>query len=254
MRHNRIDMEGVVEIAHALNVNLTLKVLDINCHHKKSNGVVPSDDDAAISFAGTLLVNESLVSLDLNASNFSTAGIKALTLALEKNCSLEKLGLLRDKYNRNYDDDSDGDLDDVARDDDIFVNDKVNEICNMLSTNNILTTLSLYNAGISTHDVKLIVNALQQNITLRILSLRMNRIEDDGAELIANMLKTNKTISDLDLSYNYIRSYGVHNIALALRQNNTIARLNLKCNRIYDNVSVDEMLLSLTEWNDTIIY
>jgi hypothetical protein len=43
-----------------------------------------------------LLVNNSLVSLDLNVFSLSRAGLKAITMALQKNWSLERLVLLND--------------------------------------------------------------------------------------------------------------------------------------------------------------
>jgi Leucine Rich repeat len=81
LRCNRIGMEGTVLLAKALNVNETLKVLDIDWHPTKKNGV-QSGDAVATFFAEMLLVNESLISLDLNVLYFSFTGLKAITVAL----------------------------------------------------------------------------------------------------------------------------------------------------------------------------
>jgi NLR family CARD domain-containing protein 3 len=267
LRHNRIGMEGTVALAKALNVNETLKVLDIDWHPRKKNGV-QSGDEVATSFAKTLLVNKSLISMDLNLFYFSLAGLKAITMALQENCTIERLGLLCDKYNDDYDSeedfedydneyvdyDSDEYVDDVVSDNEnIFFNDKAEEICKMLKNNNTLTTLCLYSGGLTTHGVALIVEGLQHNFVLKSLDLYFNNIGNDGAKVIANMLYTNKTISELDLSNNFITSDGLQKIALALRQNISLARLILKYNES-DDRSNETMLKSLLDWNETLIF
>jgi NLR family CARD domain-containing protein 3 len=213
LRHNRIGVEGAVALAKALNVNETLKILDMYWHPRKKNGV-QTGDIVAMSLAEMLLVNKSLISLDLNLFFFNFAGLQAFTVALQKNCALERLGLLCDKYNEDYD--SEEDLDDNSEEDvddcdneyvdydsdeyvhalvsdikNIFVNDKTEAICKMLKNNNTLTTLCLYSGGLTTHGVAFIVEGLNHNIVLRSLDLHFNNIGNDGAKVIANMLCTN---------------------------------------------------------------
>jgi Ran GTPase-activating protein (RanGAP) involved in mRNA processing and transport len=116
-----------------------------------------------------------------------------------------------------------------------------------------LTTLCLYNGGITAHGVTLIVEGLQPNIVLKSLDLHSNNIGNDGSNVIANMLYTNKTIAELDLSYNCITSDGLQKIALALRQITRLAHLILIYNKS-DDISNEIMLESLLDWNDTLIF
>ncbi len=81
----------------------------------------------------------------------------------------------------------------------------VKYICDVLAEHKYITDIGLFNAGISSNDMKYIVeNFIGKNLNIVVLGLCGNEIDDDCAEIIIDKLKNNDTLIYLTLPCCYI--------------------------------------------------
>jgi Ran GTPase-activating protein (RanGAP) involved in mRNA processing and transport len=101
-----------------------------------------------------------------------------------------------------------------------------------LTTNCVLTSLSLERYGVDDALAAAIALALHENATLQSLTLTGGCIGHTGAVALAEMLKINSSLTHLGLSKSKVDSEGMAEIANALTENSSLASLDLSDNNI----------------------
>jgi Ran GTPase-activating protein (RanGAP) involved in mRNA processing and transport len=203
INRNEIFTSGGKALAEALQVNNTLKILDISSNFLKS-----SED-----FAHMLTVNKTLVELNINANNIDN--VELLAEALADNKTLKTLDISSNN-----------------------VTDK-NKLLNMIQNNKTLTTLIMNNIeffqddryGMSKSMID-IIEALKTNTSLLELDITSTKIGDEGANALAKVLGKggNKTLEKLHTCLNYIRN--VTQLTEALKNNTSLLKLYISDNSI----------------------
>uniref|UniRef100_A0A8D0FAP1 NLR family CARD domain containing 3 n=1 Tax=Strix occidentalis caurina TaxID=311401 RepID=A0A8D0FAP1_STROC len=184
------------------------------------------------ALARSLMVNRSLMALDLRSNSIGPTGAKALADALQHNNIKE---------------------------------DGATFLAEALLTNHRLTTLHLQKNAIGAHGARKIAEALKQNCSLKeltetgtfhtkydpaaylrcqgwpvltpspiCLSLQSNSISSAGVTALTAALCSNKGLINLNLRENSISQEGGPAIAHALRNNSTLRKLDLAANLLYD--------------------
>ncbi|KAG8145508.1 hypothetical protein E2320_012031 [Naja naja] len=164
----------------------------------------------AKALAKSLMVNRSLLALDLQKNEIGPQGSKQLAEALKRNWGLKDLILSGNCV---------GDQGAAA-------------LAEGLSLNHTLLTLDLQSNSISDTGVTALTCALCCNQGLTSLNLRENSISQEGAQAIANALRANCTLKNLDLAANLLHDEGIHAIAQALKENQALTSLHLQWNFI----------------------
>ncbi|RLV89522.1 hypothetical protein DV515_00014846 [Chloebia gouldiae] len=164
----------------------------------------------AKALARSLLVNRSLIVLDLRSNSVGPAGAKALADALKKNQILLSLNLQHNSIEE----------------------DGATFLAEALLTNHRLVTLHLQKNGIGAQGTRKLAEALKQNCSLRELILSSNSVGDSGSIALAEALRVNHSLQSLDLQSNSISSAGVTALTAALCSNKGLLSLNLRENSI----------------------
>uniref|UniRef100_A0A663LQ90 NLR family CARD domain containing 3 n=1 Tax=Athene cunicularia TaxID=194338 RepID=A0A663LQ90_ATHCN len=161
------------------------------------------------ALARSLMVNRSLMALDLRSNSIGPTGAKALWLL----CTAWLLSSGSLQHNN------------IKEDGATF-------LAEALLTNHRLTTLHLQKNAIGAHGARKIAEALKQNCTLKELTLSSNSVGDNGSVALAEALKVNHSLQNLDLQSNSISSAGVTALTAALCSNKGLINLNLRENSI----------------------
>ena len=140
----------------------------------------------------------------------SPTAIKLTSIALTTNSTLKSLDLLGSEFNLSAGQD----------------------MCAMLSNNNTLTELRLWNCHIDDDIICCVAKGHYNNSTLTILNISLNLIGDRGAESIAQALCSNNALTTLDISDNSISDHGTVCLAKMLKINKTLEEVNLSFNNI----------------------
>ncbi|XP_064582016.1 NLR family CARD domain-containing protein 3 isoform X2 [Zonotrichia leucophrys gambelii] len=164
----------------------------------------------AKALARSLLVNRSLMVLDLRSNAIGPTGAKALADALKKNQILLSLNLQHNS---------------IKEDGAAF-------LAEALLTNHRLLTLHLQKNAVGAQGARNMAEALKQNRSLRELILSSNSVGDSGSIALAEALRVNHSLQCLDLQSNSISSAGVTALTTALCSNRGLLSLNLQWNFI----------------------
>uniref|UniRef100_A0A8C3RJR3 NLR family CARD domain containing 3 n=1 Tax=Chelydra serpentina TaxID=8475 RepID=A0A8C3RJR3_CHESE len=202
LAENQISNKGAKALARSLMVNRSLMVLDL-----RSNAIGPT---GAKALADALKINQVLLSLNLQNNVIKEDGAKFLAEALLTNHKLTTLHLQKNSIGPQG----------------------AKKIAEALKQNGNLRELILQSNSISNAGVTALTGALRSNRGLISLNLRENSISQEGAPEIANALRANCTLRNLDLAANLLYDEGVKAIALAMRENQTLMSLHLQWNFI----------------------
>ena len=115
-------------------------------------------------------------------------------------------------------------------------------LANALIDNKTLQNLNVSNNGIGNQGVASLASALKVNQTLTSLHLGSNLIGDVGIEKLANALIDNESLTNLDVSNNNIGNQGLNVLIDALKKNQTITNLNLKDNKSITYTGIDALV------------
>jgi Ran GTPase-activating protein (RanGAP) involved in mRNA processing and transport len=216
--------------------NRSLKEIVFRLHLTSVSGFeIPSGELAC--FAGGLVQNASLKSLDLSGQFIGNAGIAALVEALESNDMLESLvldnseikgaegatvvrNLWRNKTLKHLSLSSNAFEEDEAPDTG-FPTD--------LSRNCVFETLNLCMVGLQSHGCRAVCESLQGNSFLRELDISGNSISlDVGCAIALNDLLGSTTLRELKLVDNRVTNEGIELLARGLQGNSSLRELDLR--------------------------
>ena len=189
-----INNNGAVSIAKAIQMNTTLRTLDISSNETSLDGGVFTS-----GYDFNKLKNQ-----------ITREGAKIVAIAIQVNTTLQKLDL---SFNKTSDDGAG------------FISDS-------LKINKSLKELNMSKTEITSEGAKMIAEALWLNTTLKQLDLSINNISDDGATAISNVLKSNITLQELNISHNNITNKGITKITEAIQINSTLQNINISKNHI----------------------
>uniref|UniRef100_A0A7M4FS08 NLR family CARD domain containing 3 n=1 Tax=Crocodylus porosus TaxID=8502 RepID=A0A7M4FS08_CROPO len=209
LAENQISNKGAKALARSLMVNRTLMVLDL-----RSNSIGPS---GAKALAEALRKNQTVhsnhvffFSCSLQNNVIKEEGAKFLAEALLTNHKLMTLHLQKNSIGPQG----------------------AKQIAEALKQNGSLKELILQSNSISNTGVTALTGALCFNQGLISLNLRENSISKEGAPEIASALRTNCTLRNLDLAANLLHDEGVKAIAQAMKENKALTSLHLQWNFI----------------------
>ncbi|XP_048188653.1 NLR family CARD domain-containing protein 3 isoform X2 [Perognathus longimembris pacificus] len=149
-----------------------------DCHIQKiSLAENQISNKGAKALAKSLLVNRSLIALDLRSNTIGPQGAKALADALRINRTLASLSLQGNRIR-----------DDGAK-----------CMAEALASNQTLSVLHLQNNTIGLMGAQRMADALKQNKSLKELMLSSNSIGDEGGKALAEALKMNQVLQSLEL-------------------------------------------------------
>eukprot|EP00826_Nyctotherus_ovalis_P020579 TRINITY_DN16479_c0_g3_i1.p1 TRINITY_DN16479_c0_g3~~TRINITY_DN16479_c0_g3_i1.p1 ORF type:complete len:271 (+),score=32.37 TRINITY_DN16479_c0_g3_i1:65-814(+) len=231
-----MENEGVQAIPELLEVNKSIATLDctriilVYSNDRKLERIIESlernntlkqlrlknaeiTNSFAVSIASSLMVNRSLMKLDLGKS---ISGIKFVEAKIISNGLMANKGLVILKLNYSY-------LDDKS----------VKAICEALVVNYRLSELSLVRNKFCVKGAEAIGEMLKVNRGLTYLKLCRNKIMDEGAKFISEGLRSNDKLERLNLVRCDITDKGAAALSEALKDNKTLKMLEL----LYDRIS-----------------
>jgi Ran GTPase-activating protein (RanGAP) involved in mRNA processing and transport len=236
VRNNYIGALGGIQLANALQDNLSLEQLDM--------GTNPIGNAGAKAIADLLRVNKTLRWLCLWSNDLDAEGIRCIAQALRENTTLEVLYL-------------GGNMID---------NEGAMALADMLRHNTTLKSLHIANGRIGSKGALALAQVLTENGTLQVLDILHNPIGSDGATAFCNVLKSqNRTIKELRLDYQFttrspIEDYcykGVNAEIMLYLKLNQIGRAEMTNLALHDglwpsilekvNIQADLMRLTLQE-------
>ncbi|XP_070617099.1 NLR family CARD domain-containing protein 3 isoform X3 [Erythrolamprus reginae] len=230
LAENQIGTKGAKALAKSLMVNRSLLALDL-----RGNAIGPN---GAKALADSLKNNQRLLSLNLQSNQIKDKGAAGLAEVLTSNQTLMTLHLqknevgpqgskqLAEALKRNWG------LKDLILSGNCVGDLGAGALAKGLKLNHTLLTLDLQSNSISDTGVTALTHALCCNQGLTSLNLRENSVSQDGAQAIANALRANSTLKNLDLAANLLYDEGIHAIAQALKENQALTSLHLQWNFI----------------------
>ncbi|KAL6091890.1 hypothetical protein STEG23_002816 [Scotinomys teguina] len=202
LTENQIGNKGAKALARSLLVNRSLISLDL-----RSNSIGPQ---GAKVLAEALKINRTLTSLRFSSNTIGDGGAMALAEALKVNQGLENLDLQSNAIS----------------------NTGVSVLMRALCVNRTLSTLNLRENSISPGGAQALAQALRMNNTLKHLDLTANLLHDQGAQAIAAAVGENRSLTHLHLQWNFIQAGAARALGLALQLNRTLRTLDLRGNDI----------------------
>ncbi|XP_060116804.1 NLR family CARD domain-containing protein 3 [Heteronotia binoei] len=228
LAENQIGNKGTKALARSLMVNRSLLALDL-----RSNSIGPQ---GAKALADSLKINQCLLSLNLQNNAIKEDGTKSLAEAFASNHTLRTLHLqkngvgpqgskkLAEALKKNWG------LKELILSGNCVGDAGAAALAEGLKANHTLLTLDLQSSSISDVGVTALTCALRSNRGLISLNLRENSISKEGACEIARALRANGTLRNLDLAANLLQDEGAQAIALALKENQALTSLHLQWN------------------------
>ncbi|XP_015269046.1 PREDICTED: protein NLRC3 [Gekko japonicus] len=228
LAENQISNKGTKALARSLMVNRSLLALDL-----RSNSIGPH---GAKALADSLKINQCLLSLNLQNNVIKEDGTKSLAEALVSNHTLRTLHLqkngvgpqgskkLAEALKKNWG------LKELILSGNCVGDAGAAALAEGLKVNHTLLTLDLQSNSISDVGVSALTRALCSNQGLISLNLRENSISQEGACEVARALRANGTLRNLDLAANLLHDEGAQAIALALKENQALTSLHLQWN------------------------
>ncbi|KAM3826601.1 NLR family CARD domain-containing protein 3 [Vipera latastei] len=230
LAENQIGTKGAKALAKSLMVNRSLLALDL-----RSNAIGPN---GAKALADSLKNNQHLLALNLQSNLIKDKGTAGLAEVLVSNQTLMTLHLqkngvgpqgskqLAEALKKNWG------LRDLILSGNCVGDMGAAALAEGLRLNHTLLTLDLQSNSVSDTGVTALTRALCCNQGLTSLNLRENSISQEGAQAIANALRVNRSLKDLDLAANLLHDEGIHTIAQALKENQALTSLHLQWNFI----------------------
>ena len=233
----RGDSEAVgCAIERMLNVNRTLKVLNLN-HCSLTNEV-------ASHFANGLAQNHSVRNVILHLNNIGSTGAVSIFRSLEHNTSLEELDLSENSQLAEGDSEAVG----CAIERMVDVN-RTLKVLNLSGCRLNTTVITHITAGLA-HNASLVelnigdiyflsrknitsegwvhlFKALCNNTSLKKLNISLNELEMEGSVALAEMLSCNKSLTELNLESCQVPEAGLRELARGLLQNTSMQTLTL---------------------------
>ncbi|XP_048585714.1 leucine-rich repeat-containing protein 74B isoform X3 [Nematostella vectensis] len=244
MKHRGLGAKGAKAMAIALVLNTS--IVSLNLHDNALGG------DGGVYIADMLKENCYISELDLSCNKLGSSGCQALSDMLQYNVSLLKLNLSNNNLS---------DKDTVALLETFKGNEKLlwldlshnrfsenagENLGISITSNDSLEYLSLSWNYLRRKGAVEVANGLRANCTLKTLDLSFNGFADDGAAAMGEAIRANNTLMELDISNNRITSQGALCIAKGLEGNNTLEVLKIGSNPIGSEglVSILKAILS----------
>ena len=235
---NTFGSEGTRALIDALKHCVILQELELKSNNIQFGGAM------ALARAFSLQYWTHFYVLDVSSNNIASEGIRALSEALVKCTTLQRLSVSNNSIQKD-------DADSLAM---CFKNFKTFQVldisCNNLESSGaeviadaLLNSTSLYSLNISSNKIGQdgaysLANALQHWANLSELNISSNGIESQGLEYIALAMKSTKSLSHLDISGNALSSFNNQAVMNLFKQFLNISELHLS------NNYVDESILS----------
>lgn len=207
LRGNTLDAQWCKIMCSALLENETVEVLNLNGN--------PIGNAGGLAVAEVLEASTTLLDVDLGNTDQQHDSIVALSNAMSKNKSVERLSLESPLKDSKEDEAS-------------------QHIAKMLQTNTTLKSINLGKHHLTDHSAQVLSERLLDNSTLHELNLRANKIGSAGCEALAALLMKQTAIKKLDLSANRICCEGARALGAALECNETLECLKLNYCSIAD--------------------
>ncbi|KAM8960396.1 NLR family CARD domain-containing protein 3 [Pelodytes ibericus] len=228
LAENRLTNRGVKVLGRALMVNRTLVSLDLHGNSIGSNGVK--------SLAEALRNNQVLHSLNLQNNQIKSEGTQFLAQALQVNRKLKALNIQKNHIEARGAESlalclkQNQVLQDLWLSSNSLGDRGAAALAEALIGNSSLRTLDLQSNSISNRGLSSLTSGLSQNHSLKHLNLRENSISIEGSRDLAESLKKNCTLVHLDLTANLLHDEGVEALAGALQENRSLESLHLQWN------------------------
>ena len=204
LKGNNIQAAGSVELASALEVNVSLKVLEL-----QSNQIGPSGCSALCQ---ALRLNHSVHALNFNDNELGDDGAEAVGELLLSNSCITTLGLANNHIRKRG----------------------AEALARALGTaSGSLTGLDLGSNDLGNGGTCALAEALKQNTVLTSLDLRSCNIHLKGIVAMADCAMVNTTLRHLDFGANHAKNHGATAWASVLAHNTTLTRLCLTDNQIF---------------------
>ena len=225
LSQNLITSQGATRVAEAVILNATLLKLDISCNRLSDEGV------AAIS--DCLKINTMIQELNISSNKITNVGATKIAEALQSNASLTKLDISSNTLL----------IKGASAISDCLKNNKT------LQELNISSAVLASNNRTSNEEVFSPSNTLQNDI---INIFHVNKLDISSnticSAVISNCIKNNEVLQDLNISENQITSDGAKSIAEAIAVNSKLQRLNISKNYINS-----EGLMCLLKVNNSVL-
>ncbi|XP_008844366.1 NLR family CARD domain-containing protein 3 [Nannospalax galili] len=230
LAENHISNKGAKALARSLLVNRSLIMLDL-----RSNTIGPQ---GAKALADALKINRTLTSLSLQSNIIKDDGAKCMAEALASNQTLSMLHLqknligpmgaqwMADALKQNRS------LKELMFSSNTIGDGGAKALAEAMKVNQGMESLDLQSNSISDMGVAALMGALCTNQTLLSLNLRENSISPEGAQALAHALYKNNTLKHLDLTANLLHDQGAQAIAVAVGKNCALTYLHLQWNFI----------------------
>ena len=238
LENDKINEDGIIALANALEVNKSLKALYI---------YQTLTEKAMQAIANAMLTNMTLGTLYMSSLDATYSEIiQTLTKAsFERTYTNEFKRMLVRKYlldnpNATTLDCSNDNHGEIGQNEVLYIVNFLKE------KDTILQRLSLQNCQISNLGMKLLANALIVNKTLEKLDVSNNEMGNQGVASLASALKENQTLTTIDLGSNLIGVVGIEKLANALIVNKSLKNLDVSNNEI-GNQGVESLASALKE-------
>ncbi|XP_075422478.1 NLR family CARD domain-containing protein 3 [Ascaphus truei] len=228
LAENLLGNRGAKALGRALMVNRTLVALDLH-----GNAIGPS---GAKALAEALRNNQVLLRLNLQNNQIKGQGAQFLAQALLVNRKLKALNLQKNNTGPEGAVSLAGCLKHNKVLQELWLSSNglgdrgAAALAEALITNSSLTTLDLQSNSISNQGLSSLTRGLSCNRGLKHLNLRENSVSIEGARALAEALRRNRTLTHLDLTANLLHDEGIEALAGALRENQTVESLHLQWN------------------------
>jgi len=199
---NPIGSAGVVEIAHAIEISQTLRMIDLGSNQMGAGG--------ARHLGSALAVNQVITHVGLADNMIGDDGIMAIEEALKMNKSIKVLDLQGNQIEK------------IG----------AGGLADALKTNAVLEKLDISLNNIGDIGATALMNALKMNSALKKLDIGSNHLTDSSTTAVAEMLRVNKALETLAMYDNTLTMVGGGRISEGLEQNEAIKVLNLRQTKI----------------------
>ncbi|XP_055460746.1 NLR family CARD domain-containing protein 3 [Psammomys obesus] len=230
LAENQIGNKGARALARSLLVNRSLIILDL-----RSNAIGPQ---GAKALADALKINRTLTSLSLQSNVIKDDGVRCMAEALVSSQTLSMLQLqknligsvgaqqMADALKQNRS------LKELMFSSNTIGDRGATALAEALKVNQGLESLDLQSSAISNPGAAELMRALCTNQTLSRLNLRENSISPEGAQALAQALRMNSALKYLDLTANLLHDQGGQAVAAAVGENHSLTHLHLQWNFI----------------------
>lgn len=245
-----ISLQGMKNLAAAINENKTLTHLDINYNRTLGNELDVYNnrirDEGFRILAEALVVNESIYWLELDYKSIRDdyivqSLVSSLTENLASTKKIDLHGLINEYYNHAVIEAYEYNMlyeaakqSTVIEELDLSYNHipmKDGKLADIIAHNKSIRVLNLsYLKSNINKGIELLSKALKKNETLQHIYLDGNELSDEGIKCLADVIKVNKTLKKMSLNDNDISDEGIKIMADAMKVNTTIHELCLSDN------------------------